>query len=58
MAGPCCRFHPSCSHYAIEALQVHGFWKGSWLAFRRITRCHPGRPGGFDPVPPRRNPDP
>lgn len=48
-----CRFHPSCSVYALGALQLHGPFKGSWLAFRRITRCHPFNPGGYDPVPPR-----
>lgn len=48
---PSCRFHPTCSHYAIEALQKHGALRGLWLAFRRVTRCHPWHPGGHDPVP-------
>lgn len=52
LLGPRCRFHPSCSHYAQEALQVHGMRRGGWLALRRIGRCHPRHPGGFDPVPP------
>ncbi len=46
-----CRFVPSCSEYAVAALQRHGVWRGSWLAARRVWRCRPGRPGGFDPVP-------
>lgn len=46
-----CRFHPSCSTYALEALKVHGPGKGSWLTFRRLTRCHPFCEGGLDPVP-------
>jgi putative membrane protein insertion efficiency factor len=49
--GGQCRFSPSCSEYAIQALQRHGAWKGSWLAARRISRCHPWHAGGFDPVP-------
>jgi uncharacterized protein len=53
---PSCRFFPSCSNYAIEALRVHGAGRGSWLAARRICRCHPWHPGGFDPVPPRQSP--
>ena len=48
---PRCRFHPSCSQYAIEALQKHGAGQGSWLATKRICRCHPLNPGGYDPVP-------
>lgn len=50
---PMCRFHPSCSVYAMGAIAVHGPFKGSWLAARRVTRCHPFNPGGLDPVPPR-----
>jgi len=51
LLGNCCRFHPHCSEYALEALEKHGAWKGSWLALRRVVRCHPFHPGGHDPVP-------
>ena len=51
--GPCCRFHPSCSEYGVEALRAHGAGRGLWLTVRRLARCHPWNPGGFDPVPPR-----
>lgn len=48
---PCCRFHPSCSEYALEALHRHGAWRGTGLTLRRLSRCHPFHAGGFDPVP-------
>jgi len=48
-----CRFHPTCSAYALEALEVHGALKGSWLAIRRIGRCHPWGGSGIDNVPPK-----
>ncbi len=46
-----CRFEPTCSHYSVEALQKHGLFKGSWLAIKRITSCHPWGKSGYDPVP-------
>jgi putative membrane protein insertion efficiency factor len=49
--GPKCRFMPTCSHYAAEALQKHGVWKGLGLAIKRISRCHPWGSSGYDPVP-------
>ena len=49
--GNQCRFHPTCSHYAMEALQRHGPWRGSWLAAKRLGRCQPFAEGGLDPVP-------
>jgi uncharacterized protein len=47
---PSCRFAPTCSNYAIEAIQKHGVFKGMWMAFRRISRCHPWGGSGYDPV--------
>jgi len=47
---PVCRFYPSCSTYAVQALEMHGLLKGSWLTAKRLLRCHPCHPGGYDPV--------
>ncbi|MBK7684820.1 MAG: membrane protein insertion efficiency factor YidD [Rhodocyclaceae bacterium] len=49
--GPKCRFSPSCSSYAVEALQTYGLIRGGWLASRRVLRCNPWHSGGYDPVP-------
>ena len=49
--GNVCRYYPSCSAYALRAVEVHGAGRGSWLALRRLLRCHPWAPGGYDPVP-------
>lgn len=51
LLGPRCRFYPSCSNYALEAIEMYGPFKGGWLAIKRISRCHPFNPGGIDPVP-------
>jgi len=51
LLGPSCRFYPSCSAYALEAVDRHGAFHGSWLAARRLLRCHPFNAGGYDPVP-------
>jgi uncharacterized protein len=56
LLGPSCRFYPSCSCYAQEALERHGVIKGGWLALRRLLRCHPWHPGGVDPVPEQDDP--
>lgn len=51
LLGNCCRFHPTCSCYAIEAVNHHGSLKGGYLTLRRLIKCHPFHPGGYDPVP-------
>lgn len=53
LLGPNCRYSPSCSAYALEALEKHGGFKGGWLTLRRISRCHPWGGSGYDPVPPK-----
>ena len=55
LLGRNCRYHPTCSQYAVKALEAHGLLRGGWLAVRRLGRCHPWHEGGFDPVPPARD---
>lgn len=54
LLGPVCRFQPSCSHYALACIRMHGALRGSLLSLRRLSKCHPFHPGGYDPPPPPR----
>jgi putative membrane protein insertion efficiency factor len=54
--GPVCRFDPSCSRYAVECIRLHGALRGSLLSLKRLSKCHPFHPGGYDPPPPRLDP--
>jgi putative membrane protein insertion efficiency factor len=51
LLGPSCRFQPSCSSYAIQSIQRFGIFEGSWLTIKRLLKCHPFHPGGYDPIP-------
>ncbi len=51
LTPPVCRFYPSCSEYMKQAIEKYGIFKGCWLGIKRICRCHPGNPGGYDPIP-------
>lgn len=51
LKSPCCRFTPTCSEYALEAVKRYGPWKGMWLSLKRIAKCHPFHKGGYDPLP-------
>lgn len=54
LKGPTCRFYPTCSQYALDALEQHGAWKGTWLTLVRLSKCHPFHKGGIDYVPPNK----
>ncbi|MCY1028004.1 membrane protein insertion efficiency factor YidD [Mammaliicoccus sciuri] len=55
LTPPTCRFQPTCSNYAVEAISEYGVIKGTWLGTKRIFKCHPFHPGGYDPVPPKKD---
>lgn len=55
MKPPTCRFYPTCSQYSLEAIETYGALKGGWMSVKRISKCHPFHPGGYDPVPKKNN---